>query len=118
MVKARRGAGSLGCLFVLLILAAVAYFGIPIGEAYFRYYRYEDAMRQSVRFANINSNDVILSRLRATADSLHLPADAKQISIRRFGRDNISIAAQYTEEFELPGMVRVHTFRPAAEGAY
>lgn len=118
MVTARRGAGSLGCLFLLLILAAVAYFGLPIGEAFFRYYRYEDAMRQSVRFADINSNDVILARLRATSDSLHLPPEAKRIRIRRYGRDKISIAAQYTEEFELPGMVRIHTFTPTAEGAY
>lgn len=118
MVSARRGASSLGCLFTLLLVAAVAYFGIPIGEAYVRHYRFEDAMRQSARFARVHTDDVIRSRLQAMADSLDLPPEAKAIAIRRAPGDRITIASQYTVEFELPGMVHVHTFRPRAEGRY
>ena len=117
MVTIRRGASSLGCLFVLLIFAAIAYFGVPIGEAYFRFYRFEDAMRQAARLARINTDDRILERLQATADSLDLPPDAKAITIDRAGQ-SIAITSQYTVEFELPGMVRVHTFHPSAQGAY
>lgn len=118
MVRSRRGAGSLGCLFMLLLIAAVAYFGIPIGESFFRYYRFEDAMRQSVRFADINPDPVILSRLRATADSLELPDDAKRIRIRRLKGSRIAISSEYTQEFVLPGTVREHTFTLQVEGAY
>lgn len=118
MVTARRGAGSLGCLFTLLIIAAVAYFGIPIGEAFFRYYRFEDAIRQSARFARINSDQAIVTRLRAVADSLELPDEAKQIRIRRTGSNRISISTQYAEEFVLPGTVREHIFQPTVEGTY
>jgi len=118
MVRARRGAGTLGCLFVLLIIAAVAYFGIPVGESFVRYYRYEDAMKQSARFARLRTNDEIRAHLRAIADSLDLPPDAKVIGIRRHSRNQIAISAQYTVEFELPGMVRLHTFTPKAEGSY
>ena len=42
----RRGRSSLGCLFALLIIAAAMYFGVNIGEAYWRFYEYQDAMRQ------------------------------------------------------------------------
>jgi hypothetical protein len=118
MVKPRSGRSSLGCLFVLLILAATAYFGIPIGEAFIRYYRYEDAMRQGARFARINSDAVIRSRLRAVADSLELPPEAKAVAVRRYAGDRIVINAEYVVEFELPGMVRLHTFTPRAEGRY
>jgi hypothetical protein len=118
MVKSRSGRSSLGCLFILLILAATAYFGIPIGEAFVRYYRYEDAMRQGARFARINSDDLIRSRLRAVADSLDLPPEAKAVSVRRYPGDRIVIHAEYVEEFELPGTVRLHTFTPRVEGRY
>ena len=118
MVRARRGRSSLGCLFVLLLLAATAYFGIPIGEAFVRYYRYEDAMRQGARFARINSDAVIRARLRAVADSLDLPPEARAVSVRRYPGDRIVINAEYIEEFELPGMVRLHTFSPRVEGRY
>ena len=118
MVIARRGAGSLGCLFMLMIVAAVAYFGIPVGEALFRYYRFEDAMRQSARFARINSDAVIRNRLVAVADSLGLPAEARELDIRRMPGDQIAIASQYVEEFELPGTVRFHTFTVRVEGRY
>ncbi|MDB4884368.1 MAG: hypothetical protein JWL95_3134, partial [Gemmatimonadetes bacterium] len=46
MVRARSGSSSLGCLFVLLLLSAAVYFGITAGEVYFRFYQYQDAMRQ------------------------------------------------------------------------
>jgi hypothetical protein len=117
MVRPRRGAGKLGCLFTLLIIAATAYFAVPVGEAYFRFYRYEDEMRQAARFARVNSDAVIQRRLQAVADSLGLPPEAKSIAIRR--NDNrIFIGAQYVEEFELPGTVRLHTFVPEVEGTY
>ena len=56
MVRRRTGRGSLGCLVMLLILAAVVYFGVNVGEVYWRFYQYQDAMRQEVRFAAHNSN--------------------------------------------------------------
>ncbi len=60
MVTRRRGASSLGCLFSLLIGAVVIYFGINVGEAYWRYYQFQDDMRQEVRFAANATNDAIL----------------------------------------------------------
>lgn len=118
MVRPRYGRGSLGCLFLLLLLAAGAYFGIPIGEAFIRYYRFEDAMRQNVRFARINSDDVIRMRLREVADSLDLPPEAHAIVVRRYPGDRMVIDAEYVEEFDLPGTVRLHTFSPRAEGRF
>lgn len=118
MVSTRSGRSSLGCLFTLLLVAATAYFGIPIGEAFIRYYRYEDAMRQSARFARINSDEVIRARLSAVADSLNLPPEARAVAVRRYPGDRIVIDARYVEQFELPGMVRPHTFTPRVEGRY
>lgn len=118
MVKARRGASSLGCLTMLLLVAAAVYFGLPVGEAYWRFYRYEDEMKQVARFAGMRSDEAIRNQLKATADSLGLPEDAKLIGIERLGGNRIVIGTEYDEEFHLPGTVRVHTFRPHVEVTY
>lgn len=115
MVTTRRGASSLGCLFTLLIVSAVIYFGINVGEIYWRYYEFQDDMKQEVRFAQASTNDRILARLRAKADSLDLPDDARDIAIRRTQKA-ISIEAEYYERIELPMFARDVLFRPHAEG--
>jgi hypothetical protein len=117
LVIARRGASTLGCLFTLLVLAAIAYFGVNIGEVYWRYYEYRDDMKQEARFAGANTNDKILGHLRAAADSLGLPEDARAIAIRR-GAHNIVIEAEYYERLEFPMYSKDILFHPYAEGSF
>jgi hypothetical protein len=115
LVTTRRGASSLGCLVTLLVVAAVLYFGTNVGEAYWRYYQFQDDMRQEVRFAAHTQNEVILSRLRASADSLGLPDDARLIALRR-SEKAISVESEYDERIELPGFARNVHFHAHAEG--
>jgi hypothetical protein len=114
MVSARRGASSLGCLVSLLIVSAVAYFGVNAGEVYLRYYRFEDAMKQEALFASRNSDDVIVMRLRSFADSLELPEAAQHIGVRR-GPHTIQVWSEYYDHIELPLTVREVHFAPRAE---
>jgi len=114
-VTSRRGASRLGCLFSLLVFAAIIYFGGNIGQVYWRHYQFVDDMRQQVRFAAHQTNDQILVRLQASADSLGLPESAKRIIIRRSDRA-ISVEADYYEHVELPMYVREFHFHPRAEG--
>jgi hypothetical protein len=118
MVTTRRvGRTSLGCLFTLLILVALAYFGVNIGRVYLRYYEFQDAMAQQARFAAHTTDDVIIQRLQATADSLGLPEAAKRIYVRR-ARNMIFIWADYIETVEFPGFVRDIDFTAHAERAF
>ena len=48
--SAPRGASRLGCLLLLVLLAAAAYFAVNVGEVYYRYYRFRDALGQQARF--------------------------------------------------------------------
>ena len=113
MVTGRRGAGRLGCLVFLLILAVAGYFGIGVGETYLRFYRYRDAMAQQARFASTRSDATISSHLAHVADSLGLPPAARRVRIQRTDR-GVQIEARYFEAVELPGMVRQIEFRPRA----
>ncbi len=110
----RRGASTLGCLVLLLVGVAIAYFGFNAAEVYVRYYRFQDAMKQQARFAGRNADHVIQRKLAAVADSLGLPEDAHKVRIfRRATR--VQIIGDYTETIELPLTIRTVRLRPRAE---
>jgi hypothetical protein len=114
-VVSRRGRSSLGCLVALLLLAVALYFGVNIGEAYWRFYEFQDAMRQEVRFAKQIPDDRIKLHLAALADSLGLPEAATDITVDRTSSD-ISVSADYSERVEFPPFVRLLRFSPRAQG--
>jgi hypothetical protein len=101
----------------LLVIAATMYFGVNIGEVYFRFYQYQDAMRQEVRFAAHNSDQMIIRHLREQADSLGLPEGAALVTVQRDGR-HIEMESEYYEHVELPLTVREVRLNPHAEGIF
>jgi hypothetical protein len=113
----RRGASSVGCLVSLLLAAAALYFGVNIGRVYWRFYQYQDAMKQEARFAARNSDDQIKAHLLSLADSLGLPESAGKVRVRRNAR-HISISTSYYERIELPLVVREVLFTPQAEWTF
>lgn len=115
--RGRDGKSSLGCLFTLLIVVVVAYFGVNIGEVYLRYYRFRDSVQQAARFASRLSDDDIRSRLRNAADSLGLPESAHDIIVRR-REHQVTVTSEYTERVELPGYVREIRFAPRGESTF
>ena len=113
----RAGRSSLGCLVTLLIVVALGYFGVNIGEVYLRYYRFRDSMQQAAAFASRLTDDDIRSRLRLAADSLGLPETAQKVQIRR-REHSILITNEYYEHVEFPGYVREIHFQPRAERSF
>jgi hypothetical protein len=113
----RGGRSSVGCLFSLLILAAAIYFGINFGEVYWRFYEFQDAMKQEVRFAKQIPDERIKLRLAALADSLGLPQEASEVTVER-STGAISVRAEYTERVDVPFMAREIRFRPRAQGTF
>jgi hypothetical protein len=118
VTRARAGRSSLGCLVLLLVAVAVGYFAVNAGEAYWRYYRFQDAMKQEARFAARRGDDLIARRLRAKADSLGLPPQAiRHLTIRR-RPGAIRIGSEYYETIELPLVVRQLRFAPKVESRF
>ena len=111
----REGRSSLGCLLVLLVVAAALYVGVNVGEAYWRFYEFQDAMRQEVRFAKQIPDDRIKLHLAALADSLGLPQEASDIAVDRTSA-SITVSAEYAERLQFPLFVRVIRFAPRAHG--
>ena len=111
----RLGAGSLGCVFSLLLFAGALYYGVNIGQVYLRYYELLDGMRTQARLAPSLHDDVIYRRLTVQADSL-LPGGSPGFKITRGGRPNrIVIETEYTDQVFLPLFKHKFVLRPRAE---
>jgi hypothetical protein len=117
VVKTRRGASTFGCLLSLLLLVAVGYFGLKVGQVYWDSLQYEDTMKQTARFAETFTDKQIHDRIVAKADSLGLPEDAKDVTVERTGR-HIAVSADYVVLVELPLHNRSFHFTPHVEFDY
>jgi hypothetical protein len=106
----RRGASSTGCLFSLLVFVVALYYGVNIGEVYFRYYRLVDEMQTQARLAAALDDATIERRLQVAVQQIGLPAAASNIQVvRRTSPREIQIYTQYSETVDLP--LFHHTFR-------
>jgi len=99
----------------MLVFSAVLYYGINIGEVYWRYYQYQDEMRSQARLAPSLNDGVIRRRLLLTVDRLGLPPEAQKIQIKRTAKPRqIIIQSEYEEEVRLPLFNHTFHFRPSA----
>ena len=114
MVTTAPRSGRLGRLVALLLLVVAVYFGFGVGEAYLRFYRFRDAMRQEARFAAQSGDGDIRSRLSTLAVKLGVPEEGTRVQVRRTPR-RIFIWADYDEPIDLPFTARTIHFHPLAE---
>ena len=99
----RYGKSRLGCVVTLLIIALGLYYGIPLGNVYYRYWSLKQEIRTQARLAPSIDNATILRRIQRKAEELNLPEEAKDVSIRRTRRPReITIKTSYEENIELP----------------
>ena len=111
-----RGASALGCLFSIMMLMVILYYGIDAGRHYWDFYKFQDEMETSARFASTQTDDQIRVHLRGIAQDLGLPAEAQRISIKRTEHPPVvTIRSQYTIEILLPFTTKSMTLRPVAE---
>jgi hypothetical protein len=112
----RRGTSTRGCLVSLLVLVVALYYGINIGEVWYRFYQMQEEMTAQARLAPGISDGVIRRRLQAKADDLGRPPEARTISIIRSGQSrHITIQSEYAESVDLPFLNHTFTFKPRAE---
>jgi len=112
----RRGASSSGCLLSLLLLVAALYYGVNIGEVYFRYYRLLDEMQTETRIASGLDDGTIRRRIQAAIEEIGLPGAAgSNLVIRRtaFPRE-IVIETRYSESVSLPFFNHSFSLHPRA----
>lgn len=115
----RRGVTKLGCLFTILVIVAIAYFGVDFGEQFWKYYQYKDSMKQELRFRSDQPDDQIRAHMKLVADSLGLPDDAGQVTITRDPQSrSIAMDSHYDVTVTVPGYQRTLHFDPHAADSY
>ncbi len=114
--RGRRGASSTGCLLSLLVFAAALYYGVHIGEVFFRYYRLLDEMQSQARLAAALDDGTIRRRLQAAVQDIGVPEVANtNLRIRRtLSPREIDIETSYSEAVHLPLLNHTFLFHPKA----
>jgi hypothetical protein len=108
-----RGASSFGCLLSLLVFVAALYYGVNVGEVFFRYYRLVDAMDEQARFGAALDNGTIQRRILEAAGEIGVPDSAARVVIRRsYTPRQISIESVYSETVDLPLFQHTFVFHP------
>ena len=115
LLRNRRGAGTLGCLFSLLIFAAMLFYGYHIGQVYWKFYQLQDAMKSQARLAPSLADDVIRRRLNEASDEIY-PDVRFKFNISRGGRPRkIVIETTYADSVDLPLFKHTFQLKPRAE---
>jgi hypothetical protein len=118
VIGSRRGASSSGCLLSLLIFVAVLYYGVNIGEVFFRYYRLVDEMQTQTRLAAALDDGTIRRRIQAAVEEIGIPdsAGGRQLIVRRTASPRqITIESRYSETVTLPFFNHSFSFHPKAQ---
>ena len=112
----RRGASSTGCLISLLVFVGLLYYGVHIGEVWFRYYRFVDEVQTQARLAAALDDGTIRRRIQAAAQDIGLPDSVgARLSIRRtLMPREIVIESWYSEAVHLPLFNHTFKFNPKA----
>jgi len=116
LVRNRRGASSIGCLVSLLVFVGLLYYGVHIGEVFFRYYRFLDEVQAQTRLAAALDDGTIRRRLEASVQEIGLPdSAANRLTIRRtYEPREIRIETWYSEDVHLPLFNHTFKFNPKA----
>jgi hypothetical protein len=115
VISSRRGASSSGCLLSLLIFVAALYYGVNIGEVYFRYYRLLDEMQTEARLSPGLDDGTIRRRIQTAIEEIGLPdsAGGRPLQIRRTASPReIVIETRYSESVSLPFFNHSFSFHP------
>lgn len=100
------------------MVALVGYTALQFIPPWMHYAQFRDEMRANARFGTTLPDSVIKTRLVAQVDSLHLPREAKKITIRRRGGrpPTITISAEYDERVKVPIFgIKILHFKPTVQ---
>ena len=113
----RRGKTRIGCLFSLLIVATVGYYGMDVGTIFFKRWQLIEEMKAQAGFAPSIDDGAIQRRLHRKIENLDLHSAARaNLRIRRTMRPRqIVISTSYPVTFVQPFYARVDTLNPVVK---
>ena len=100
--KARnqRGAGAIGCLFVILLLGGGAYAGYELGMPRIRHTSFKDRMNETVYHLQRLPADVVRKRVIEIAEEFDIALKPEQVKVESTG-NKLVIDVQYEKFVDL-----------------
>lgn len=117
MVNHRAGVSLISLLMFMALMVGAVRVGRTVLHPYWDFWRFRDRMRQELgQGQEVRSDSAVLAALRAYADTLALPREARRLRItREAGVRRIDVT--YTDTVRWPARVRAVSFHPDASSA-
>jgi hypothetical protein len=116
-VRNRRGAGSIGCLLMLLLVGAGIYAGVQIGMPKFRHSSFTERLTEIWPYLGRQSEDIIRQRLIETAAEFDIHLRPDQVKIQIQG-DRLTYEITYEKVADLKYKKKVMPFSVRRTGPY
>lgn len=118
-IRNRRGDGKLQFVLILLILVALSYVGVKMGQPYYAYRSLERTMEQWAKITlykgDKNYAD-LMEKIKWTIDQHDIPLAIEDVQIEYDPDEKVlSVYAEYDVYVELPGYEHHYFFQPHAE---
>ena len=106
-----RGGGRASFLIVLALFLVGVFVAVKIVPVRIDGYNFREMLREEARFASIHRNDqVIRNRIIDKAETLEIPLDPKNLTIRRT-KSEVIIKAKYDQPVDLKVTTYTYRFR-------
>jgi hypothetical protein len=97
-----RGAGNIGCLLWLVVIAAVGHVLYKVVPVKIRSSTFYDTMQEQASFGSIKSEQQILYEVLRRAQELQIPVTRETVTVTR-ARQSVTIEAHYSIPIEFFG---------------
>jgi hypothetical protein len=97
-----RGAGNIGCLLWLVVIAAVGHVLYKVVPIKIRSSTFYDTMQEQASFGSIKSEQQILYEVLRRAQELQIPVTRETVTVTR-ARQSVTIEAHYSIPIEFFG---------------
>jgi hypothetical protein len=111
MRNGERGEGRLGFIITLALFLVGVFLAVKIVPVRVDGYQFREVLREEARYAAVNHNDkVVIERILDSAESMNIPLDKDDLSIKRT-KVEIIISASYEKPVDLKLGTYTYRFR-------
>ena len=113
----QRGAGAIGCLFVVAVIAAVLYAGLQLGLPELRHRSFEERLNESFTYFSHLPEEGIRSRIIFIASEFHIDLKPEMVKIKIQG-NQLTIDIDYEKVVDLKFREKLLSYHVHRSGPY
>jgi len=113
----QRGAGGIGCLFMIALAAAGIYAGLELGLPELRHRSFEDRLNESYAFFQHQQPKYIRDRIVQIASEFHIDLTPEMVKVQ-IQDDRLTIDIAYEKVADLKFQKKVLQYRVHRSGPY